>query len=217
MVAGSAPRCWPSNVGWASGAIAPWGGAEPRMTTNFRFFAWPFSDGRPILRHTRPAPTARYVVHWKQAAPTIDWCMGNPSTILKYSAILQGRYAIGGGATARHRWLFDGDLICGDDAEDHQTDGSAASFARLSILTNHRPAGRKAPCGLSATQPQPGGNCDLLPVHRVRTGREDDYDPGIIRSQKKIRPQGIDLGLHPESVILDDSKLRLNLITWVVI
>lgn len=38
-----------SNVTGRPALVAPWGGAEPRMTTNPFCFAWPFSDGRPPI------------------------------------------------------------------------------------------------------------------------------------------------------------------------
>ncbi len=91
-----------SNVTGRPALVAPWGGAEPRMTTNPFCFARPFSDGRPPIlvdfaTSSMALNKARVMSSTgKQAAPgqLID-AQGNPSNDPGcYSAILRGVTAI---------------------------------------------------------------------------------------------------------------------------
>ena len=89
-----------SNVTGRPALVAPWGGAEPRMTTNPFCFARPFSDGRPPIlvdfaTSSMALNKARVMSSTgKQAAPgqLID-AQGIQAMIPGcYSAILRGRY-----------------------------------------------------------------------------------------------------------------------------
>lgn len=155
-----------SNVTGRPALVAPWGSAEPRMTTN-PFCPRPFSDGRPpfwlIFAASSMALNKAQVMSstGKQAAPgqLID-AQGNPSNDPGcYSAILQGRYA--------HlvnikdlAWLMI-EMMAGShpvtfDRRRSQTDGSAHNhlFALIIDLKSDFRSGREKRavlCGLSVS------------------------------------------------------------------
>ncbi|EDS90547.1 Ldh family oxidoreductase [Escherichia albertii NBRC 107761 = DSM 17582] len=216
-----------SNVTGRPALVAPWGGAEPRMTTNPFCFAWPFSDGRPpilvdfatssmALNKARVMSSAG-----KQAAPgqLID-AQGNPSIDpgVLFSNPPGALLPFGehkGFGLALMIEMMAGILSGGDTiAEDHQADGSAHNHLFALVLDPDQftdLAGEKGQFFadyLLATQPQPGGHPVIYPGMPEAANRERNATMITIPVSfwswvvEHYARKGIDLGLHTQKSAL---------------
>lgn len=215
-----------SNVTGRPALVAPWGGAEPRMTTNPFCFAWPFSDGRPPIlvdfaTSSMALNKARVMSSTgKQAAPgqLID-AQGNPSNDpgVLFSNPPGALLPFGehkGFGLALMIEMMAGILSGGDTiAEDHQTDGSAHNHLFALIIDPDQftdLAGEKGVFAdyLLATQPQPGGNPVIYPGMPEAANRERNAKMITIPVSfwswvvEHYARKGIDLGLHPQESAL---------------
>lgn len=216
-----------SNVTGRPALVAPWGGAEPRMTTNPFCFAWPFSDGRPPIlvdfaTSSMALNKARVMSSTgKQAAPgqLID-AQGNPSNDpgVLFSNPPGALLPFGehkGFGLALMIEMMAGILSGGDTiAEDHQTDGSAHNHLFALIIDPDQftdLAGEKGQFFadyLLATQPQPGGNPVIYPGMPEAANRERNAKMITIPVSfwswvvEHYARKGIDLGLHPQESAL---------------
>ena len=216
-----------SNVTGRPALVAPWGGAEPRMTTNPFCFAWPFSDGRPPIlvdfaTSSMALNKARVMSSTgKQAAPgqLID-AQGNPSNDpgVLFSNPPGALLPFGehkGFGLALMIEMMAGILSGGDTiAEDHQTDGSAHNHLFALIIDPDQftdLAGEKGQFFadyLVATQPQPGGNPVIYPGMPEAANRERNAKMITIPVSfwswvvEHYARKGIDLGLHPQESAL---------------
>ncbi|EPI8974661.1 Ldh family oxidoreductase [Escherichia albertii] len=216
-----------SNVTGRPALVAPWGGAEPRMTTNPFCFAWPFSDGRPPIlvdfaTSSMALNKARVMsAAGKQAAPgqLID-AQGNPSSDpgVLFSNPPGALLPFGehkGFGLALMIEMMAGILSGGDTiAEDHQTDGSAHNHLFALVIDPDQftdLAGEKGQFFadyLLATQPQPGGNPVIYPGMPEAANRERNAKTITIPVSfwswvvEHYARKDIDLGLHPQESAL---------------
>lgn len=210
-----------SNVTGRPALVAPWGGAEARMTTNPFCFSWPFNDGRPPLlvdfaTSSMAFNKARVMsVEGKQAAPgqLID-AEGHPSvdpSVLFGSpagALLPFGEHKGFGLSLMIEMmagiLSDGDTI----AEDHQAGGSAHNHLFALLIDPNKFSSQAGEKGaffadyLLATRPQPGGRPVIYPgIPEAATGACNEQTITIPQSfwswlVDHYAGKGIDLGLH---------------------
>lgn len=216
-----------SNVTGRPALVAPWGGAQARMTTNPFCFAWPFNDGRPPMlvdfaTSSMALNKARVMsVEGKQAAPgqVID-AQGNPSTdpgvlFTSPSGALLPFGEHKGFGLALMIEMMAGILSGGDTiAEDHQADGSAHNHLFAMVIDPAKFSDQAEAKGqffadyLLATRPQPGGRPVIYPGMPEAETRERNSKTIAIPAAfwswvvEHYARKGIDLGLHPQTPAL---------------
>ncbi|EDQ6556895.1 Ldh family oxidoreductase [Salmonella enterica] len=210
-----------SNVTGRPALVAPWGGAEARMTTNPFCFAWPFKGGRPAMlvdfaTSSMALNKARVMsVEGKQAAPgqLID-ADGYPSVdpgVLFTSpagALLPFGEHKGFGLALMIEMMA-GILSGGDTiAEDHQAGGSAHNHLFALLIDPDKFSDRADEKGrffadyLLATRPQSGGRPVIYPgIPEAATGARNEKTITIPASfwswvVERYAGKGIDLGLN---------------------
>lgn len=216
-----------SNVTGRPALVAPWGGAQARMTTNPFCFAWPFTDGRPPMlidfaTSSMALNKARVMsTEGKQAAPgqLID-AEGNPSVDpgVLFSSPAGALLPFGehkGYGLALMIEMMAGILSGGDTiAEDHQEDGSAHNHLFALLIDPQKFSDQAQQKGqffadyLLATQPQPGGRPVIYPGIPEAATRERNGKTITIPASfwswvvEHYARKGIDLGLHPQAAAL---------------
>ncbi|TLV17942.1 Ldh family oxidoreductase [Klebsiella indica] len=216
-----------SNVTGRPALVAPWGGAEARMTTNPFCFAWPFKDGRPAIlvdfaTSSMALNKARVLSAQGKTVKSgqlID-AQGHPSLdpgVLFTSpagALLPfGEHKGFGLALAIE--MMAGILSGGETiAEDHRPDGSAHNhlFALLidpdkfSVLADEK--GQFFADYLLATRPQPDGKGVIYPGMPEAAIRERNDKTVPIPATfwswvvEHYAEKGIDLHLHAQPAAL---------------
>ena len=210
-----------SNVTGRPALVAPWGGAQARMTTNPFCFSWPFQDGRPAMlvdfaTSSMALNKARVMsMAGEKALPNqlID-AQGNPCDdpgVLFTSppgALLPFGGHKGFGLALMIEMMA-GILSGGDTiAEDHKENGSAHNHLFALVIdpvkfTPQAPEKSKNFIDyLLASLPQPGGHSVIYPGMLEAATREVN-DKTIILPKSLwswviecYAKKGIDLGLH---------------------
>lgn len=216
-----------SNVTGRPALVAPWGGAQARMTTNPFCFAWPLQDGRPAMlidfaTSSMALNKARVMSASGQKArggQLVD-AQGNPSDdpgVLFTSppgALLPFGEHKGFGLALMIEMMA-GILSGGDTiAEDHRADGSAHNHFFALLVDPQKFTHQAAQKGeefityLLATRPQPGAQSVIYPGMPEAENRERNGKTITIPASfwswvvEHYAGKGIDLGLHPQTPAL---------------
>lgn len=212
-----------SNVTGRPALVAPWGGAEARMTTNPFCFSWPFKDGRPAilvdfatssmaLNKARVMSAQGKQVKSGQLIDAQGYPSLDPSVLFTSPAgalLPFGEHK--GFGLALMIEMMAGILSGGDTiAEDHHPDGSAHNhlFALLidpqkfSVLAEEK--GQFFADYLLATRPQPNGQAVIypgMPEAAIREHHDKTISVPVTFWSWVVEHyagKGIDLHLHPQ-------------------